>query len=255
MNLSWLDLVLWAAGALTNAALMAVLMIKRRRKDFPVFTAYIGFHAVLSPFLYLFYGQKLWVWYARVYWTSAFCDFALQLGVISEVARIALHREGSWDRDAKRQLIIWGAAGILLAAALAWFTTPPDSNLFGTLKIRAFLFTGVLVCELFVLIVRTSNRLGLGWRNHVTALVYGWSAWAFAGIAVDWLHGHFGADRYFNRLEELPRLIYLAALCYWIIQFWFDEPLSKPIPPELRESMLDLHSQIKNDLDKVNAQR
>lgn len=38
MNLSGLDLGLWGAGAFINAALLAVLLIKRRWKDFFVFT-------------------------------------------------------------------------------------------------------------------------------------------------------------------------------------------------------------------------
>lgn len=255
MNLSGLDLGLWAAVAISNTALLSVLLIRGRWRIFVVFSSLTGFDIAKTLLLYFLYQQGLWEWYKHVYWTGALLDFALQMGVIWEIVRIVLRPNGNWDREVRQQLILWSAVGIVLAAALAWMTNPPAANFLGVLRIRGNMFTSVLVCELLVLIVRTSNHLGLGWRNHVSALVYGWSAWAFVEIVVEWLHGSFGAKLYFNNLEYVSKVVGLFALGYWIIQFWFDEPLSKPIPPELRESMLDLHSQIKNDLDKVNAQR
>jgi hypothetical protein len=113
----------------------------------------------------------------------------------------------------------------------------------------------LVVCELFVLMLLTAKRLGLGFRNHVFALVLGWSGWVMAAMAVDLLQGYYGLHLYFDGLENARKLAYLAALLYWMVQFWLEEPARREISPELREYILDLHSRIKNDLDTLNGHR
>ena len=255
MNLSALDYALWAANFLCEAVLFSILIYRRRYREFPVFTALIGFEAAIPVALYLIYIRGYYVWYARVYWSQALIDFALQLGVIWEIARIVLQPTGTWVRDARKQFILWGAAGILLAAAFPWLVTPPATTLLGRLQVRGFLFTSLVICELIAVVTRTSKSLGLSWRNHLMALGNGWTAWAVVAILVDGLHSFPGMQRYFTVLEHVKMFAYLAALGYWSVQFWLEEPARQPISPQLRAYILDLHQRIKNDLDRVSAQR
>ena len=255
MNLSALDYVLWVANFLGEAVLFSILICRRRWREFPIFTTLIGFEAAVPAMQYLIFLHGYHVWYARIYWTYALLDFLLQLGVIWEIARIVLRPTGTWLRDAKKQFILWGAAGILLAAALPFLVTPPAASLLHRLEVRGNLFTALVVCELIAVVTRTSKSLGLGWRNHVMALGNGWTAWAVVAILVDGLHSYFGAERYFRELEHVLMFVYLAALGYWSVQFWLEEPARQPISPQLRAYILDLHQKIKNDLDTVSAQR
>jgi hypothetical protein len=161
---------------------------------------------------------------------------------------------GPWLREARKQFILWGAAGILLAAALPFLVTPPAATLLDRLVVRGFLFASLVICELIAVVTRTSKSLGLGWRNHVMALGNGWTAWAVVAILVDGLHSYFGAERYFRELEHLRMFAYLVALGYWAVQFWLEEPARQPISPELRAYIQALHQRIKNDLDTLGAQ-
>ena|ERR1035437_5486001 len=255
MNLSALDWALWAAGFLGNAVLFSILMIRRRCREFPVFTTYMGFEVVQTVLLYVIYRQDPQVWYARFYWFTTLLGFALQLGVVWEIARIVMRPTGTWVRDAKKQFILWGAVGILLAAALPWLVTPPATSLLDRLDVRVSLFASLVICELIAVVTRTSRSLGLGWRNHVMALGNGWTAWAVVAILVEGLHSYFGAERYFTVLEHARMFVYLAALGYWMVQFWLEEPARQPISPELRAYIQALHQRIKNDLDTLEAQR
>jgi hypothetical protein len=255
MNLSALDFVLWMAGFLGNAALFAILIYRRRCREFPVFTSLMGYYVAQTILLYLLYKLGSGIWYFRAYWSSVLLDFLLQLGVIWEIARIVMRPTGSWVRDAKKQFILWSAAGILLAAALPWLVTPPAITLLGRLEVRGNLFTSLVICELIAVVTRTSRSLGLGWRNHVMALGNGWTAWAVVAILVDGLHSYFGADFYFRELEYVRMLAFLAALSYWMVQFWLEEPARQPISQELRAYIETLHSRINNDLDTLGAQR
>jgi small-conductance mechanosensitive channel len=214
----------------------------------------MGFETVLSPVLYVLFKQGLSSWYARVYWASILIEFALQLGIVFEIARIVLRPTGTWVRDARKQFIFWGAAGILFAAALPWLVTPPAATLLDRLVVRGDLFTSLVICELIAVVTRTSQSLGLGWRNHVMALGNGWTAWAVAAILVDGLHSYFGAQRYFGELEHVKMVVYLVVLGYWTVQFWLEEPARQPISPQLSAYIQDLHRRVKNDLDTIGTQ-
>jgi hypothetical protein len=255
MNLSALDFALWVANFLGSATLFSILIYRRRWKGFPVFTVFIGFDGAVNAALFLIFLHNSLVWYTRIYWTYSLLDFLLQLGVIWEIARVVMRPTGTWVRDARKQFILWGAAGILLAAALPFLVSPPAATLLHRLEVRGNLFTSLVVCELIAVVTRTSKSLGLGWRNHVMALGNGWTAWAVVAILVDGLHSYFGAERYFREMEHARMFVYLAALGYWMVQFWLEEPARQPISPELRAYILDLHKRIKNDLDIVGAQR
>ncbi len=255
MNLSALDYALWAAGFSCQAVVFAVLMVRRRWRDFPVFSAYMGFDTVLSPLMYALLRYGPGSWYSRVYYSSVLIEFALQLGVIWEIANIVLRPTGSWVRDARKQFLFWGAAGILLAAALPWLVTPPAVSLLDRLEVRGNLFASLVICELIAVVTWTSRSLGLGWRNHVMALGNGWTVVAVAAILVDGLHSYFGAERYFRELEHARMFVYLAVLGYWMVQFWLDEPARQPISPELRAHIQALHERIKNNLDTLETQR
>ncbi len=254
MNLSALDYVLWVAVSFGQAALLATLIVRRRGREFPVFTSLMGYYVAQSLLLYLIYRQCERIWYVRAYWTTAVLDFALQLGVIWEIARIVMRPTGTWVRDAKKQFILWGAAGILFAAALPFLITPPAASLLHRLEVRGNLFTSLVICELIAVVTRTSKSLGLGWRNHVMALGNGWTAWAVVAILVDGLHSYFGAELYFRQLEHARMFAYLAVLGYWMVQFWLEEPARQPISPQLRAYIQALHERIKNDLDILDAQ-
>jgi hypothetical protein len=255
MNLSTLDWILVAATSLCNIGLFAVLIVRRRGRVFPVFTVYMGFEAVLSPVLFMLFQHGFRVWYARVYWSEALIDFALQMGIIIEIAHIVLRPTGTWVRDAKKQFILWSSLGILFAAALPFLVTPPAATFLLRLEVRADLFTSLVICELIAVVTRTSRSLGLGWRNHVMALGNGWTAWAVAAILIDGLHSYFGAERYFAGLEHARMVVYLVVLGYWTVQFWLEEPARQPISPELSAYIQNLHRRIENDLDTFGVQR
>jgi hypothetical protein len=71
---------------------------------------------------------------------------------------------------------------------------------------------------------------------------------------VDGLHSYFGAERYFRDLEHLRIFASLGVFAYWMVQFWLEEPVRKPISPELSAYIEALHERVKNNLDTLGAQ-
>ena len=133
--------------------------------------------------------------------------------------------------------------------------SPPASDLLDALEVRGNLFTSLVICELFVVMTLTANRLGLAWRSHVMALGQGLTAWASVAVLIDALHSYLGTERDFSTLEHVRMLVYLAALGYWMVQMWLDEPARQPISAELQEYILALHRRVEYDLGRINSER
>ncbi|MGA9071947.1 MAG: hypothetical protein WB424_16920, partial [Terracidiphilus sp.] len=89
----------------------------------------------------------------------------------------------------------------------------------------------------------------------VFALVIGWSGWVMTAMMVDMLHGYYGVQFHYSDLENVRKVAYLAALLYWIVQFWMEEPARQELPEELRAYILALHQRVDKDIDKLNARR
>lgn len=255
MSIFALDWILWAGGFASTVILFSILLFRGRWRVFPCFTTELGFDAFFTPVLYLVYRFGSTVWYARGYYLYSFVDAALQFAVVWEIARIVMRPTGTWVHDAKKQFSIGAGIGILIAVVIAVAISPPTSDRFLSIGVRIGVFTGALVCELFLVVVLTSNRLGLGWRNHVMSLILGWSTWAAIAVTVEGLHSYFGAQNHYRDLEHVKMIVFQASQVYWMVQFWRDEPARRPIPPELAAYIANLHSRVKNNLDTVGAQR
>jgi hypothetical protein len=253
MNLTTLDNILWAAGFIVNAALLLVLIWKERWREFPVFTSWMAFDVLLTIALFGIYREGLSRLYGEVYWLSAIVDFLLQIGVVLEMARIVLRPTGTWLRDARTRFLLIGSLGALLAAAVAFAIQPATPTSLDAWEVRGNLFTSMIVCELFLAMMMSANRLGLHWGNHVMGLSRGLTVWAMVAFSVDALHGVFGATGTFNMLERVRSIVWIGAVGYWAVVFWRPQTERLPLSPEMRKYLIDLHARVRYDLDKVGS--
>jgi hypothetical protein len=253
MNLSTLDNALWAAGFAANVALVLVLVWKKRWREFPVFNAWMAFDALLTIALFGIYRKGSSRLYAEVYWLSAILDFLLQIGVVLEMARIVLRPTGTWLRDARTRFVVFGSLGALLAAAVACLIHPAAPTSLDAWEVRGNLFTSMIVCELFLAMMMSANRLGLRWSNHVMGLGRGLTAWAMVGFSVEALHGLLGSERAMSTLEDVRNIVWIGAVVYWAVVFWRPQTERLPLSPEMRKYLIDLHARVRYDLDKVRS--
>jgi hypothetical protein len=251
MHLSILDNALWAAGFAGNAALLFVLLYRRRWEQFPAFTSLIALYLLRTMLLFVVYRIGSRQAYAWTYWSAAVVDVALQVAVIIEIGRIVLRPTGAWVADARLKFFGIGTAGALLALGLAWAAEPSAPTSLEAWEIRANLFTSILICELFTAVLIASQQLGLVWRNHVMRLGQGLTVWAIVSFAVDAAHSYFGALRHFVRLEQFSILVFQGAQIWWIVSFWAAEPVRKPLSPDMRRYLIDLHERVQYDLARV----
>jgi len=253
MHVSALDKLLWAVTFSADAALLLVLLLRGRWRQFPVFTVWIAFLAARTVALFLIFADGPPHLYARVYWLAVWPDFLLQLGVAIEIARIVLRPTGTWVRDARLQFWTAGLAGAALAALFAWWVTPAAHSALAVWRLRGNLFTSLVICEVFVAMSTTASRLGLGWRNHVMALGQGLTAWSALTLITDSLQALLGAHHDYTGLANIRSASYLAAALWITVQLWAPEPERHPISPDLHDYILELHRRVEYDLRRLDA--
>jgi hypothetical protein len=253
MNLSLLDGALWAGSFIGHAALLLVLIGKKRWKTYPVFTSWICFNILRDILLSAIYRYGSVQMYANVYWSAAILDLALQVALVFEIARIVLKPTGTWVLDARRSFLIFGTIGAIIAAGLAFAVNPgAPASLAGWIA-KGQLFATLLICELFASMMFASSRLGLVWRNHVMGLGQGLTVWAVVVLFEDTAHSYFGPDWHADALDHIRILTYQIATVYWIITFWLSEPESRTLSDEMKVYLSERHKQAASGLRSVSS--
>ena len=236
-ELSWTAIFLWAAGLVMNAALLLVLLWKRRYRKVPAFTAWISWAILTTVGLYIghTYGSKHL--YAPLYWTAAFVDLLIQLAVVTELAVLVFRRGDRWVERSRMRLSTGGVCAILLAATLAATVTPAASSAKDALYSRISLFETILFTGIFMAAVATSQQLGVRWGDLVARVGTGFLVLNVVAFLTDTLHAYWRTANHFGDLEHLRMGVYLATLAYWTGAFWLPEhaPL---IPDERTKKML-----------------
>ena len=253
MHLSTLDNALWAAGLIGHAALLFVLVLRRRFREFPVFTFLVGFEAFRTVLLFLVFRYGTRHGYFLAYWSTGFADYLFQIALIFEIARNILRPTGTWIVDARRTFLAWSAVGLFAAAALASQIGPPQSKGFDLWDTRITVFTSLLTCELFIAMSAAANWLGLQWRSHVVALGQGIFIWAFIALLEDFAHVALGWDREFAVFVHVRMFVYLCVLVYWMVAFWLPEEVRAPLSPEMKAYLVALHERVKYDRTSITG--
>jgi hypothetical protein len=249
-----LDAALWAAGPLVNAGLLTVLLVRRRLPQFSSLALWSAFSILSAGVLYLAsgLGQRT---YAHLYWSAEAIDALLQLAIVAQVAWIVFRPL----RDAARArwlAIALVASSMTLLAILLTFSVHPFANTpAGVVEIRGQLFTSILICSTFTVVLFFSQRLGLYWRSHVMSVGYGLTAWAVVSLVLDLLHGYLGREGHFLAVEHVRMLVYLGILVYWIVALWRNEPERERPSQEMRDAILHVTDKVSYDLAKVLGTR
>lgn len=254
MRLPLLDAALWAAGPLVDAVLLIVLFARRRLPQFSSLALWSAFSIFSAGALFCAsrLGHQI---YAYVYWSAEVIDAFLQLLVVAQVAGIVFRPISAGYRH-PRLLLAGGTAAIVTASLVMAFSVHPNTaTRTGLYEIRGQLFTSLLVCIVFTVILFASQKLGLYWRSHVMSVGYGLTVWAITCLALDFLHSYLGRSNHFLMLEHIRMATYLGIFVYWSVALWHSEPEKKSPSPEMRDAILHLTDKVSYDLAKVLGTR
>ena len=236
--------VLWTLTFAAQLVLLVVLLGRDRVRRYPWFTAAIVLFALRLMAEVLLSGRMAGLPLQKIFLTLADLAALVGLLVVVEVARRAF-------AGAERLTWIIGAVALVAVAAwvlkvwgpwpewkeLAWDSTLGVLRLMQLLAQKADLLMDVLTVEVGLLVVLLGRHFRAGWRSHTQQIAIGLSTVAISWLAVQgaWqivartVHPHTQQEyerimALGGRLVNANKVVYLAALVWWIVWLWFDEP-------------------------------
>jgi len=255
MNLSVLDNALWAASLIGHVALVLVLVLRRKVRDFPVFFSFVTFLAMSTILLFFVsrFGTKHQ--YFLAYWITGGANYLLQAGVIAEIAWNVLRPTGRWILEARKSFLIGALIGLVAAAVIAFEMGPAQSKGLDLWDTRLTIFTDIVTSGLFVAMLTAANRLGLRWRSQAFAVGQGLFLWAAISLLIHIAHTILGWNREFVVLDHIQMFAYLAVLLYWGATFWLPEKERAELSPEIRAYLVAAAGRLEYDQNSVHRPR
>ncbi len=239
--------ILWTLTFAASLVLLVVLLGRDRVRRFPWFTASMVMMALRMVASRLLFGKMAPMVSSEIFLALGLVAAIVSLLVVVEMARRAFSRAGR---------VAWITATLVLVAVggvvvVLWGPWPSAKTLFagstlGVLRLmqliaqKAETLADLLVIQLGILVVLFGRRFHAGWRSHVQQIVIGLSTAAMAqlGVRAIWqviaLHTTINSRADYVRVMGLQdkfvnadSVVLLAALVWWIVCLWIDEPGSK----------------------------
>jgi hypothetical protein len=243
--------VLWTLTFAAQLVLLVVLLGRDRARRYPWFTAGIALSALQLMAEVLLSGRMAMLPLQAILLTLADFGVILTLLVVVEVARRAF-------AGVPRSLWIMNTVGLLAVAgiglifwgpwpvgkALALDSTLGRLHLMQLAALKGNLLVNLLTVELGLLVVLFGRHFKAGWRSHTQMISIGLSTAAISWLAVQAVvqfivkTAHPQSRAEYGRVLDLianllnaNKVVYLAALVWWIVWLWLDEPgAAKPEP-------------------------
>ena len=233
--MSHLEAALWITGFCLSCALLATLTVTQRWRSEPCFTSWVAFTIATAVLLFLVLHTRLQPLYTFFYWCLAAVDLVLQIAVVFEIAKSVLMRRAAWVATAGHQFRNAAILSLIPAACLALYLRPVAESSLDAIYARCNLFMTLLVCFMFLAVVRASQRYGLAWNQHTQKLGYGLLCWNICSFITDTLHYYWATFGHFLGLEYVRIGSFQLATLYWIIVTARTDPGASQDTPRVPE--------------------
>jgi hypothetical protein len=235
-----IERIIWTLTFAAELVLLVVMVGRDRARRYPWFTAGIVLFALRMMAEVLLSGRMAKLPLQEILITLGDLSAIMGLLVVVEMARRAF-------AGAQRSIWIVNSAGLLLLAGgllsvmgpwPAWKNLALDS-LLGKLLLmqlaaqKGELLVALLTVGLGVLVVLFGRHYKAGWRSHTQSIVIGLFALAVSLLALEVVvirtfHFTQAESASVMRLRLsfafAHDLVFLAALVWWIMWLWLDEP-------------------------------
>jgi hypothetical protein len=236
-----LDTILWLAGLLAEAGVIALSMRTRLFRSAPIFCSYIIWSLAVDIgflFLHLRYPPS-----SPIY----FWSYILQM-VLDSLFQFAVLVELGWGvlrpirASLPKQSILIIALLIVLAGAVIWpiaaWTIPANLSASGRTLVHVQQTFAVLRVVVFMALAGFSQMLSIGWRNRELQIATGLGFYSMISLGVSLIHTHQAPGLRYGQLDSLVMASYLCSLLYWVYSFSQREEERQEFTPQMRSFLL-----------------
>ena len=231
-----------ALTMVTEIGLLAILIIRRQYRQFPVFTLYIAYNL----FTDLFISAAVGVYSPRVIWplelASIPLQYLLELGVLFEIAWNVLRPvHTSLPKNATRAFIFLIAVSILFGTVLAWHVHDTGHRI-EDVKRPLDLTVGLLRLLIFAATAGFAQVLGIGWKNRVLQLATALSFYSAIDLMVTLWERHSGSS---TAMESVRFTAYLLEIGFLVWAFTTKEVQRAEFSPQMEHFLVTLAGRAK----------
>jgi uncharacterized membrane protein YczE len=235
-----LETILWLAGSLAEAVVVALLIYRCAWRNLPVFFAYSIWTLVASVASYIIF-QDFPKAYLTTYFVEIIADSVLLFGVLVELGwsiLLPLHSSLS-----KKLLVIIGVLILALGAAIWPFVSFP-----GAANVSAEMATvmhiqqtfSVLRVVVFLALAACSQLLSIGWRDRELQIATGLGFNSLVGLTAAVIHSHQTTKDQYRHMNDFVVASYLCSLLYWIFSFAQQEERRREFTPQMQTLLMTL---------------
>ena len=239
-QIAFIERIIWTLTFAAQLVLLVVMVGRDRARRYPWFTTVIALMALRLMAERLLNGRMA---------TLPLQWIIITLGDLSAIVGVLVVVEMSRRAFAgiQRSILIVNTVGLVLMAGslltimgpwpewkqLAWNTAMVKLYLMQLFAQKAELLVALLTVGLGLLVFLFGHRFKAGWRSHTQSIVIGLFAVAVSLLALEvvvlrTLHYTQAEATNVMRLRLsfafAHELVYLAALVWWIVWLWRDEP-------------------------------
>jgi hypothetical protein len=177
----------------------------------------------------------------RFYFADTLVDFAVQLGVLVELAwsvlrplRVGLSNKAIWVVTA----LVLTAGGIIWPFASISATNATSRIWHLTVQMQQT--TSFLRILFFLGLAGFSQLLSLGWRDRELQIATGFGFYSLISVGVAALDSHLATRQQFIQLYWVVAVSFLCSLIYWAFSFARQEADRQEFTPEIRRTLMAL---------------
>lgn len=241
-----LDTILWLAGSLAEAAVIALLIYRRAWRSLPVFFIYSVWTLTASAASYVVFHNFPHS-YATAYLAEMIVDSILLFGVLVGLGWSILRPlRASLPR---RSLIFVAILIFLLGAALWPFVSTPAAANYSrqmALTMHPQQTFSVLRVVIFLVLAASSHFLSIGWRNRELQIATGLGFTSLVGLTVAMIHTHQATRAQYSHLNQFVVASYTCSLLYWVYSFAQQEEKRREFTPQMESLLLAVAGSARN---------
>jgi hypothetical protein len=234
-----LDIALWLAYIVVEAAVVGMLIYRRIWRILPFFCCYCAWDILSNVGAYVS-QQYFPTSYFRVYFAETILDSALQFCVLVELAWSVLRPVRS---SLPRSSLAVLSALILVAGAAIW----PFAAIAGLSHVvsrQALLLlqlqhtVSILRILFFLVLAGGSQLLSIGWRDRELQVATGLGFYSLVTMAISIVQTHQSTGPQYIRLEQFVVISFLVSLVYWLVSFAQKTAERREFTPQMQGFLL-----------------
>ena len=233
-----LDIALWLAYIVVEAAVVGMLIYRRVWRILPIFCCYCAWDILSNVGAYIS-SQRYPASYFHVYFAETFIDSALQLCVLVELAWSVLRPvRSSLPRSSLAVLSVL----VLAVGAAIWpfaaITGVAHVGRQGLLMLQLQHTVSILRILFFLLLAGGSQLLSIGWRDRELQVATGLGFYSLVNMAISIAQTHQSTGPQYIRLEQFAVVSFLVSLVYWLVSFAQKEAARREFTPKMQSFLL-----------------